>query len=347
MSEDLQMMDENKNQLVIYKNEINKISFNGLNKKDMDLFMSLVVSVMDKQDHDIVLDITDLKKLAQYRNVSLDVLSDYLETEFKRKVFALTVDIKVDGVFESWGLFYHYRVDKNENKMTLSVNPKVVSLFNNVGENFTKFDLLTYVSISSKYSKLLFTNLAQFKNKDTNSGWWIVKIDEFEKIFNPPETIKRNRYIDKIINPAIKGLEKYMDITCESIKDANKKGRPVTAYKFVFRSHTNRMTLENFEKQELLDMIMSEINLDKNEINTVKKILKDNDLSQKDIEKIVACYKNAKAENKMALLRDMLQNPDKYHEPKKSKKKDSFNDLEMSEYDKYDMDKIEKQILAN
>ena len=80
MSEDLQMMDENKNQLVIYKNEINKISFNGLNKKDMDLFMSLVVSVMDKQDHDIVLDITDLKKLAQYRNVSLDVLSDYLET---------------------------------------------------------------------------------------------------------------------------------------------------------------------------------------------------------------------------------------------------------------------------
>lgn len=143
------MKKDDNQQLVANSNNSSKISFNGIN---MDLFMPLVISVMDKDNTDIIMDINDLLGQSQYQNVSPDRVVKYLITDFKDKISEMTVNIKCDTDYRSFVIFNHYRVDANKNTLMLSVSEDVVNLFANIIKNNINFDYLTYTVIAGKYS---------------------------------------------------------------------------------------------------------------------------------------------------------------------------------------------------
>lgn len=63
-------------------------------------------------------------------------------------------------------------------------NEKFKFILNNIGDNFTKFELMEFTTLYNSYSNTAYRLLKQFKQ----SGYYIVQIDEFVRILDIPKS---------------------------------------------------------------------------------------------------------------------------------------------------------------
>ena len=61
-----------KDDVVVYSNELNKARFSGFTATDMDLFMSLCVLAKDQDTRMIEIDFCELRRLANFRNCTTE-----------------------------------------------------------------------------------------------------------------------------------------------------------------------------------------------------------------------------------------------------------------------------------
>lgn len=228
-------------EVVIYDNQINA-SLKGLDKKDYDIFMACAYKLKDVKNSIVEVSYAELRKLAKVRHCTLDELHKYLKSETSVPGVSIQVE-DTSGNFDSIPLFSKFSGNRQKKKLTLKVNDEFTNFFSGLTANFTQLDLAIYTGLKSKYSKILYQNLCQFRNKKTRSGFWYIPLyddplDEnkcgFKSLFNTPEKYTAREIVRDIIKPSIEELQPYMEIDL-IIEYEKARGKPVKGFRFNFK----------------------------------------------------------------------------------------------------------------
>jgi len=118
-------------------------------------------------------------------------------------------------------LFSGFSIDKENEFINISVNPKLAYILNQITDNFTKFELEEFTNLHSGYSKTIFRLLKQFRQ----TGFWKIHIDEFRKLLDVPKsytTSDLNKRVLKIIMKELIPVFKNLKLTKIKAKKGNK-----------------------------------------------------------------------------------------------------------------------------
>ena len=103
-------------------------------------------------------------------------------------------------------------VNQGDKEVSFRATPYGVSLFNRLQSNFTVVNLSQFTNLKSKYSKLLYRQLKQYRR----NGYWTVDLDKFRYLMDMPEEYVTKKIMQKIVNPAVEELKQYfVDLTVE------------------------------------------------------------------------------------------------------------------------------------
>ena len=290
-----------KQEIVKFHNDLNKIKFNEFNLYDYKIFFVACVKVLEKGDNLIEIDFSELRKileLTKRNTVSTEYLENMiLETANKLSKINFNIENRFFKGFST--LFTDFYIPKEgEKKLYVRINEKTKYILNNLVRNFTLANLQLLNSLTSKYSYRLYLELKQFENIDDKNKfekdgrfycWRNFEIENFREIMDIPESYKMNDIDKRVLKPSLKELEKYFeDIFITKVK----KLRKVTNIIFYFIFKKDDFTLaENknispleeyfnltFVTVKYTNAIKSKLEelLEKNSLAYVKKWLEDN-----------------------------------------------------------------------
>lgn len=236
---------------VNYKNELNMVPMKDFNSKEMDLFFSICAKIKNQDLQNIRFYFEDLKEMSDYQFTGNTRFINDLENVYK-KMLGLTyrtedIDDNGDEIIRHFILFNEFQINKTQQFVDISVNPKLEHVLNNLTTNYSKFELSAFTQIKSRYTKTLFRLLMQFKS----TGLYVVSFDEFKNILDIPQSYRTDQINSRILNPALDELQTYFkDLKLEKIKA--RKGNKIEKLKFTFnglQSDLPKVPLHNWLEQ--------------------------------------------------------------------------------------------------
>lgn len=290
-----------KQEIVKFHNDLNKIKFNEFNLYDYKIFFVACVKVLEKGDNLIKIDFSELRKileLTKRNTVSTEYLENMiLETANKLSKINFNIENRFFKGFST--LFTDFYIPKEgEKKLYVRINEKTKYILNNLVRNFTLANLQLLNSLTSKYSYRLYLELKQFENIDDKNKfekdgrfycWRNFEIENFREIMDIPESYKMNDIDKRVLKPSLKELEKYFeDIFITKVKKLRKVTNII--FYFIFKKddftlaiNKNISPLEEyfnltFVTVKYTNAIKNKLEelLEKNSLAYVKKWLEDN-----------------------------------------------------------------------
>ncbi len=224
------------NEVVKYDNYMNCLKFSKFNQVDMNFLIALCSRMKDKDTQKISLTFDELKELTNYRKSnSINQFANDLE-RMNKKLMKTTCRLETETEVIMFVLFPTFKINRQEQLLTVSVNEDFKFILNELVKNFTRFDLREFIGLGSKYAKNLYRLLKQFRT----TGRYEVSINDFRNRMDCPESYSNKYVMDLIIKPSLKELDShFQDLKCEP-QYAHKRGRPVTGYIFTFTPESIR-----------------------------------------------------------------------------------------------------------
>lgn len=251
--------------LVVYKNELNTVSLRSFNPKEMDLFFSICSEMRNKELETISFDFEKLKELSDYKYTAHDRFINDIEGVYD-KLMQLNIKIGTSTEFTKFVLFTEYTVSVNKEKVTIQVNKNFKDILNNILGGFTKFELEEFTSLRSSYSKTAYRLLKQFRQ----SGYYIVQIDEFKRLFDVPKSYAISHITTNILDKIKEELPIYFkNLKINKLRGKGKRKRFIEYIEFKFDSETDiKKGIKKFRDKEtgdyyerdILDFTNEEIN---------------------------------------------------------------------------------------
>lgn len=226
-------MEERKDKIVKYNNELNKLNMGSLKEKELELFYAICVKLRDRGTDEIVLDITDFKNEFYISNkIDKKRFREYIksvQSKFLNMQFVLETEKKIEmGVF-----FTTFSTDLESNQMIIRINKPYAYILNDLVEYYTKFSFLEYQSLKSKYSKIIMPRLSQWNSIRKKE---FLK-DELFNILGITEAYKNdlssfNKRVLKPITDELKNV--FHNLKIQPIKKRNK----IYSYLFTWSDKT-------------------------------------------------------------------------------------------------------------
>ena len=236
-------MKEMKKEFVKYKNDMNKLSFKGFTKNDMNLFMAVCSKVKEKGTNEVMLEFEYLRSISRYTATALDSFIKDLR-KMSKDVMSVNCEIITENKIDMFNLFSRFIIDKENQTLTVKINPEFIWLLNEFTDQmngYTIFELEEFVCLQSKYAKNLYRILKQWR---TTGEFVFNNIDDFRLKLDVPESYANRRLMEKIIKPSVTEIQEldksFRNFKCEPIY-LHKRGRPLTGYKFTWEPE-NRKT---------------------------------------------------------------------------------------------------------
>lgn len=290
-----------KQEIVKFHNDLNKIKFNEFNLYDYKIFFVACVKVLEKGDNLIEIDFSELRKILELTKRNT-VSTEYLENmilETANKLAKINFNIE-NRFFKGFStLFTDFYIPKEgEKKLYVRINEKTKYILNNLVRNFTLANLQLLNSLTSKYSYRLYLELKQFENIDDKNKfekdgrfycWRNFEIENFREIMDIPESYKMNDIDKRVLKPSLKELQIYFeDIFITKVKKLRKVTNII--FYFIFKKddftlavNKNISPLEEyfnltFVTVKYTNAIKNKLEelLEKNSLAYVKKWLEDN-----------------------------------------------------------------------
>lgn len=239
-------------EIIKYHNDMNKVSFAGFKEKELDLFFSICQKMKEKGTNEVIFSFTELRKISQYSNRSVERLYSDLDKVYK-KMLELNLKYENDKEIRRFVLFNKYIIRKEEKIILIKSSEDFEYVLNNLIGNFTKFDLIEFISLKSIYSKNMFKLLKQWESKKERD----FEIEEFRNLLTIPEKYRMSIIDLKVLKPILVELPKYFpNLKLEKIKT----GKKITNLKFTWESKKEivetKKAPEKIEiSQELFDLI--------------------------------------------------------------------------------------------
>lgn len=290
-----------KQEIVKFHNDLNKIKFNEFNLYDYKIFFVACVKVLEKGDNLIEIDFSELRKileLTKRNTVSTEYLENMiLETANKLSKINFNIENRFFKGFST--LFTDFYIPKEgEKKLYVRINEKTKYILNNLVRNFTLANLQLLNSLTSKYSYRLYLELKQFENIDDKNKfekdgrfycWRNFETENFREIMDIPSSYKMNDIDKRVLKPSLKELQQYFeDIFITKVKKLRKVTNII--FYFIFKKddftlavNKNISPLEEyfnltFVTVKYTNAIKNKLEelLEKNSLAYVKKWLEDN-----------------------------------------------------------------------
>jgi plasmid replication initiation protein len=238
-------MGEFMGEIIKYHNDMNKVSFAGFKEKELDLFFSICQKMKEKGTNEVIFSFAELRQVSQYTNRSVERLYSDLDKVYK-KMLELNLKYEDDKEIRRFVLFNRYVIKKEEKIILIKSSEDFEYVLNNLIGNFTKFDLIEFVSLKSIYSKNMFKLLKQWESKKERK----FEIEEFRHLLAIPEKYRMSIIDLKVLKPIMAELPRYFPkLKLEKIKT----GRKVTELKFTWN-----FKKENIEEVEEIQIKISE-----------------------------------------------------------------------------------------
>ena len=166
--------------IVKYHNQMNEVNFNGYSEKELNMFFSLVFLAKEKGQTKLTIPFSELKELADGDKNRDRFIKNLINVN--KKLVKLNHQIEVNNIIHIFSLFNTFSIDKDNNELIVQVNEIFSYMLNDLIGNFTKFDLIEFVSLKSSYSKNTFKLLKQWETTRQK----IFKIEEFRELLGVP-----------------------------------------------------------------------------------------------------------------------------------------------------------------
>ena len=173
------------NSIVRYANGLNAVPLRSFSSVDMDLFWAICSKMKRKGVHEELLSFEEIKFMISY-DPSKGLDRFYTELiKMSNKLSTMYFIYQTENIYDRLNLFQRFKIDKDNQTVLVKVSDEFEWILNNIGKNFTRFELETMTQLSSTYTKELYRQLMAHRDRKTSSGAWFVKIDdEFEWILN-------------------------------------------------------------------------------------------------------------------------------------------------------------------
>lgn len=221
--------------IVKYKNEMNTVPFRSFNSVEMDLFFSICSKMKDRGGRKIKFTFKELTDLSDYKRRAISRFIADIESTFE-KLQELNFRIETEKKIIKFTLFPEVEIDKDEHTVEIKVSERFEYILNNLLNNFTKFELEEFTELQSSYSKTAYRLLKQFRR----TGYFIIQIDEFRRLFDVPESYKMGNIDQRILTRIEEELPKYFkNLKINKLKGKGKRKRYIENIEFKFEPETD------------------------------------------------------------------------------------------------------------
>ena len=247
-------MKEKDKEIVRYNNDLNtKTYLKNFNAVELNFFMAICSKLKAQGTSEIKFTFNELKKKIQYdTSHNTDNFINKLRST-NRKILNSICEIETKDYRDQFVLFPTFKISKKAGTLTVKINQDYVYLLNDF-TNFTEFGLANFIKLSSKYIKLLYKELMQFKS----TGKLYLTMEEFRKKLDIPDSYSFSKIKDRILLPSFKDFsfifKKFKVVVIynngdevevdENIEDKRGDKRKVTNINFYFTVTTKDDVIE-------------------------------------------------------------------------------------------------------
>ena len=241
------------NEVVKYHNRLNNINFGRFTPTEANIFFSMALKFNQTGKLNIKMSYDELKSLSKYPSNTYHFVQD-LEKVY-RKYLTMVYRTEDEHHISASVVFRRFHIDRDNETVTLSVDPDMKEVFLGLSENFTRFELQEFTTLKGSYSKSLYRLLKQYRH----TGYMEISISDFRFKLDIPKSFKVGHINDRVLKPAIIELSPYfkgLKVEKEYKKSPSGKGRPaVSGYIFTFKAeerYKNKEDAEKHEKQKVI-----------------------------------------------------------------------------------------------
>ncbi|MFH0153072.1 replication initiation protein, partial [Pseudomonas aeruginosa] len=183
---------------VVYKNDLNIVPLRKFTSIEIDLFFSMCNKLKERGTEEINIPFKELKGLSNYQPTATKRFIEDLKRVYD-KVLQLTYTEYSGLSFKTFVLFTSYEVNAEDKVLTVSVNPKLKNILNDITGGFTKFELEELTHIKSSYAKNMFRLLKQYKH----TGYFKIRMEDFRERLDVPESYRMSNINTSVLTPII------------------------------------------------------------------------------------------------------------------------------------------------
>ena len=243
-----------------YANAFNRTTMGNYNATDLNIFHCILVEVKKYVDfHYSSLDLnSDLKVSIDFNELfelcSLDRRHNANSklfnavSEFVKKSMANTFQlVEANGKKITWTHFFtSLTFDLELKKLNATLSSVMVrSILLEFDKGYTEFELIEFLSIKSKYAKLLYKLLKQYKT----TGFFIIPLKDLISILEIPSSYKyndiRKQILEKSINELSDPILDLIDQSQNRYRFTNLKYEPI--YNDSFKETKGRKSVEKIK----------------------------------------------------------------------------------------------------
>lgn len=266
-------MKEKDKEVVRYNNDLNnKTYLKNFNALELNFFMAICSKLKKQGTNEVIFSFNELKKKIEYdTSHNTDNFINKLRS-MNRKILNSICEIETKDYIDQFVLFPTFRISKKTGTLTVRINQDYAYLLNDFS-NFTEFGLANFIKLSSKYVKLLYKELMQFKS----TGKLFLTIEDFRKKMDIPDSYSFSKIRDRILVPSFKDFsfifKKFKVVVLynngdeveinenENTEDKRGDKRKVTNINFYFVTSTKEDIIEVPVSKEILkDKLEANIN---------------------------------------------------------------------------------------
>lgn len=332
-------MKEKDKEVVRYNNDLNnKTYLKNFNALELNFFMAICSKLKAQGTDEVIFSFSELKKKIQYDRETTRNTDNFINKlrSTNRKILNSICEIETKDYIDQFVLFPTFRISKKNGTLTVRINQDYAYLLNDFS-NFTEFGLANFIKLSSKYVKLLYRELMQFKS----TGKLYLTIEDFRKKLDIPDSYSFSKIKDRILVPSIQDFsfifKKFKIVVIYNNEDEieinenteEKRGdkRKVTNINFYFVLGT---------KEDIIEVpVPKEILKDKLEANTNEEI---------DIKEEERLFNLTMDKNKLEFDNDMAENEIEVERKKIEKYREYIRKTKKLNSDKEYIDPVDDSI---
>lgn len=194
-------MKEKDKEIVRYNNDLNnKTYLKNFNALELNFFMAICSKLKTQGTDEVIFSFSELKKKIQYDRETTRNTDNFISKlrSTNRKILNSICEIETKDYIDQFVLFPTFRISKKTGTLTVRINQDYAYLLNDFS-NFTEFGLANFIKLSSKYVKLLYKELMQFKS----TGKLYLTMEDFRKKLDIPDSYSFSKIKNRILVPSI------------------------------------------------------------------------------------------------------------------------------------------------
>ena len=246
---------------VKYANHFNKASLGSLSPTELNILHSILVELR-KYGASILTSSENIPEIIKvsisfseiYKLCSLDARHNSEQELFKvvqtfaQKAMSMSPLIEITPQEDAikWTYFFHAMIfDQQQKLFFIEMDQSIFrGLLLELNNGYTQFDLTEFLSIKTKYAKLLYRLLKQYKT----TGYMLISIADLKAGLEIPKSYNWSAIKKQIIEKSVDELKKpfdMMDLACKRIAFANLAYEPI--FSSGYRGSRGRTSVEQIK----------------------------------------------------------------------------------------------------